>query len=108
MRLIQIEWKLISLNISKTMHRIKKDKNDLLQSSIFSNNNNDNNNKDGIFLDKFTWWKVTRASNRNKAIDAETATDAISPNNNHNNDRRRTQSSFRIIPNKNRRASSLF
>eukprot|EP01083_Nonionella_stella_P024807 68359_1 len=78
---------------------ILDNKNDILQSSVFDKSNH----KDGLFLDRFAWWKVTRAKNHNKPIDAETATDAIS--NYHSNiEMRRTQSSM-VLPRKGRSAS---
>ena len=32
--------------------------------------------KDGLFLDKFAWWKVTRAKNQGASMDAESVVDA--------------------------------
>jgi len=83
----------------KNHPEIKKDKNNILQSSIFSPKKN---GKDGVFLDRFTWWKVTRAKNHDKPIDAETAKDAISDN--QHEDIRKTRS-FTVLP---KRSFSLF
>merc|ERR1712048_957312 len=43
-----------------------------------------------LFLDKFAWWKETRAKNKSHAIDAEEAHDAIAPVQDHS--LRKTQS----------------
>jgi len=79
---------------------LQNDKHTIFKSPVFSPSSE---HKDAVFLDRFTWWKVTRAKNFNKSIDAETAHDAISPQH-HTNSLRKTQS-FVVLPKKGRSAS---
>ena len=92
----------------KNNPEIQKDKNNILQSSVFSPQNKSinkkSNDKDGIFLDRFTWWKVTRAKNYDRSIDAEAAHDAISTD---DHDPIRKTKSFTVLP-KAKRSASLF
>jgi len=56
-----------------------------------------------LFLERFTWWNMTRAKNHERAIDAEAAHDAITPKTGHE-DLRKTKS-FSVLPRKGSTAS---
>jgi len=92
------------VDMEEYLRKNPNDKSNILQSSVFSPKTNHHHKQDGIFLDRFTWWKVTRAKNHDKAIDAEAAHDAIT-NDEHDNTVLRKSQSYQVLPRKGRSAS---